>query len=609
MRGGRTPAARSAERKPAAVRDEDDAATEEPEAKPAPGKAPASAARPGRKPGAAADDDDADEDAAPEKPAASPAAARRPASIAKPGGKPAARPAAGRDDGDDESDNTPAAALEAAPPGQRKPEQAERRRARDEPDEPETSEEGTASGASVDSAAADGAAHAASDPCSGGSPVVERFHADRDYRSFVAGIAGAIPAFMTKDVPVGSFLGGAIKLLWPDNTADALFEKMKTYVNAVVKDEIAQEHVNDLQMKVQGIREVFGRYERATNPLDKGELLNTLLGILDSVEPYFFDPRKPEKTLAEFVAFGTLKLEALREKYLFAADYYGSESDSDRAAHLAELQETARRFTDGAHKIRERAMAWRLGKIESWSESKYVGYRGGGRSYRVGHTEDKLCGWSAGGGNTINVRTAAVRKGFGDDLDVILEPTKHWGEVAKAVDRLVPSPVRPSQSVADNPPQTPKGGSKGPDGDDQDEAIVRCMDSPDPDVREGIKEPGIRCRRENIDKFLATLKAARKLGKTYSHAALEACLKGLRAELLGQGRGRGGAGAYYYEKLINCRQQAERDKIEFNIDSATADSDDDARTPENADCDATCAGEVFRKFMAKNPEPAAADDQ
>jgi hypothetical protein len=606
--GRQTPAAGPVERRPTADRDDEDedTAAEEPAAKPGPGKPTPTAARPGRKPGTAAADDDPDEEALPEQHTARPAPARRPASAAKNSANPVP-PTADRDDGDAPSDRTPAAASEPAPFGKRNPEQADRRPARDEADEPETSGDGVDSGASVDSAAADLPAHTTSDPCSGGSPVVEHFHADRDYRSFVAGVAGAIPAFMTKDVPFGSFLGGAIKLLWPDNTADALFEKMKTYVNAVVKDEIAQEHVSDLQMKVQGIRDVFARYDRATNPLDKGSLLNTLLGILDSDEPYFFDPRKPEKTLAEFVAFGTLKLEALREKYLFAANYYGSESDNERAAHLAELQETAKRFTDGAHTIRERAMRWRLGKIESWSEKKFVGWRGGGRSYTVGHTEDKLCGWSGGGGNTINVRTAAVKKGFSDDLDVILEPTKHWGEVAKAVDRPLPSPVRPSESVVDNPPRAPKGELKPPRGDDQDDAVVPCMNSPDPDVREGIKEPGIRCRRENIDKFLATLKAARRLGKSYSHAALETCLRDLRAELLGQGRGRGGAGAYYYQKLVSCRQEAERDKIEFNIDTAAA--DDDTRAPEDADCDATCVDEALRKFMAKNPEPAATDDE
>ena len=40
-----------------------------------------------------------------------------------------------------------------------------------------------------------------------------------------------------------------------------------------------------------------------------------------------------------------------------------------------------------------------------------------------------------------------------------------------------------------------------------------------------------------------------------------------------------------------------RDKIEFNVNSATADSDDDAGDPKEADCDATCAGNMFRESI------------
>jgi hypothetical protein len=72
----------------------------------------------------------------------------------------------------------------------------------------------------------------------------------------------------------------------------------------------------------------------------------------------------------------------------------------------------------------------------------------------------------------------------------------------------------------------------------------------------------------------------------------------------GRGEGDGGAGPEYYTKLDACREEAKQEKLpDVSVDSVTS---DDADAPTDADCDVKCAGELIRKFMLSNPEPAQA---
>lgn len=138
--------------------------------------------------------------------------------------------------------------------------------------------------------------------------------------------------------------------------------------------------------------------------------------------------------------------------------------------------------------------------------------------------------------------------------------------------------------------------------------IVPCAKSDDPDARSKKSEAGIQCRKDNINQYLKSL----KYKGSYSSVALKECLEKMRDELQGYtkhgGRaGKRGAGKNYYAQLDKCRQQAQREKRSFNLDSATADNDADS-DPGDADCDAKCAEKWMAKFMTSTPEPEAAGD-
>jgi hypothetical protein len=141
--------------------------------------------------------------------------------------------------------------------------------------------------------------------------------------------------------------------------------------------------------------------------------------------------------------------------------------------------------------------------------------------------------------------------------------------------------------------------------------IVPCGKSDDPDVRSKKSEAGVRCRKDNINLYLKSL----KYKGSYSSVALKECLEKMRDELQGYTRHKGaagkrGAGKNYYTQLEKCRTQAQREKRGFNLDSATADNDADS-DPVDADCDAKCADRFMAKFMTSTPEPepAGEDDE
>ena len=103
------------------------------------------------------------------------------------------------------------------------------------------------------------------------------------------------------------------------------------YVNQVVPGMIAQEHVQQLQQHVAGLRAVLNDYNQTTDPVQEGEYLTTLISLLDELEPEFFNPRPRSAPWHTLLLSGSIRLVALREQYLFAAQYYGA--DPDRAAH------------------------------------------------------------------------------------------------------------------------------------------------------------------------------------------------------------------------------------------------------------------------------------
>ena len=229
-------------------------------------------------------------------------------------------------------------------------------------------------------------------------------------------------------------VGGVLKevasfLLPDDNNAEAAFDQMKKYVDKLMPELISQEHVTQLLNHVTGLKKVLDDYNETHNLRQKGQWLTSLLALLDEIEPKFFDPRVPERTLAHFVAFGSLKIAALREQALFSKDYYGK--DDDRALHERKLNDTIRKYTEAAAGIKDRAMAWRLGKIPTIAVRIS---RQGRRNIRVfpGRRLLQLARTPRprGRGREINHRRDQVRAAFGRELDAILEPTRHWAQAS-----------------------------------------------------------------------------------------------------------------------------------------------------------------------------------
>jgi delta endotoxin, N-terminal domain len=263
--------------------------------------------------------------------------------------------------------------------------------------------------------------------CTDQGVIPATFTPGPDYRSLVSGAIGATPA-------IGSALSGITKFLWSDDSQQQVFNALVAYVNQVVPGMIAQEHVQQLQQHVVGLRAVLNDYNQTTDPVQKGEYLTTLISLLDELEPEFFDPRTPERTLAHFVAFGSIRLVALREQYLFAAQYYGA--DPDRAAHLTLLQSNIARYTKAAADIRSRAMEWRLGMVNFAQNSTWnYGVRSKQQIFHTS-TRDDFCNANvnsySGPSYPRSARSlhaayvAKVRAAFNHQLDLIMQPTTDW---------------------------------------------------------------------------------------------------------------------------------------------------------------------------------------
>jgi delta endotoxin, N-terminal domain len=327
----------------------------------------------------------------------------------------------------------------------------------------------------------------------------------------------------------------------------------------------------------------------------KGTKLSEIVTSIQTMERQFFDFKSPEKRLPHFVAFGTLKLVALRELYLFGQTYFGPSPDPINV-YLPKLRKSFDDYSQAVADMSERALAWRMSKLQcdKHEDERWV-YAGRMSEYReytpVVQPRDRFCQWEGPrvtgpehrgdqsatwpSDKACGDRSAEVRYGFLSQLDVILEPTRHWEALAKVPD--VPPPPGPG-AVDDSPPQDTALG------------IVPCLKSNDPEARDVTTDAGMKCRRLNIDKFLAAL----DITASPDNEALQTCLKGLR-HLLQDGRGR--ARATYYGKLESCTQEAQREHVKkFEVDSAT-DTDTpigDGPSPQARDaCDAKCASDYI----------------
>ena len=132
-------------------------------------------------------------------------------------------------------------------------------------------------------------------------------------RELVIGLVSAIPAAATEGIPVGAILGGAMKFFWKDDGPDQLFNQMKAYVDNLVPASLDQYDKTQLQNDLEAIRKIFANYNDYHTISTKGDELSKLVTQLELMQPHFLNRRSPQTTLAELVAFGTLKLAALQE--------------------------------------------------------------------------------------------------------------------------------------------------------------------------------------------------------------------------------------------------------------------------------------------------------
>ena len=272
-------------------------------------------------------------------------------------------------------------------------------------------------------------------PSTSGSMDAHPYIADETsdrLKDLVAGIAGSTPE-------VGSALKGLVQFLWPSGQL-TIFQQMRSYVEALMKELISQERIIDLDKRLSGIYTNLKRYQDAVG-VQKGQWFTTVLGNLNDAEPYFLDTRDPEKSLPYFVALGTIKLTMLREQVLFYQQIYG-EADQKRAEHLKEFHDTLRTYLAASRLSRTKAMHWRLGKISfAHTQEHPVGILGP-TTTDIYTAHDALTGWTAsyrynsltGGTPDAEGRARSEYEGrrlhveaqFGVELDAFLTPSYLW---------------------------------------------------------------------------------------------------------------------------------------------------------------------------------------
>ena len=276
--------------------------------------------------------------------------------------------------------------------------------------------------------------------CTEQGSVAATFQKKTDLRGMVTMALSGVPE-------VGSALSGVAKLLWPDDSQDVLFNQMKSYVDQLVPELIAQQKVTTLDTYLDGFHANMRNYLRSANRISKGEQLTALMVTFNTMEAQFFDPSnllgsRPEQVLAQFIAFGTLKIAARYEMLHHAKEYFGN--DVDHRLNLENLQVDVSNYTRAAAGIRQRIMDWRRSKLNKYQYDT-PDYLGAGFVSITTHyyVSDDLCGWrkevehKGDRDGVVAERWAQVEAAYGADLDALLVPVHQWQNF------LIPPPIPP----------------------------------------------------------------------------------------------------------------------------------------------------------------------
>jgi hypothetical protein len=214
-----------------------------------------------------------------------------------------------------------------------------------------------------------------------------------------------------------------------------VFRQAVDYVKVLVPELLAQDFEKALGRKVTGIKTVLGRYNDETDIDDRKGDLDWLHNQLDYLEEDFIgDDYPPDRTIAHFVAYGTLKLAILKERV-------DSATDAQRPARQRELDRTIEKYRAHAAKLKDKLAAQRIVnlKVEERCTSRHF-FR---RTDVTCHYKatDPACGWSghefddeSDAKADLARRSEDVRKSYAIALDSLLEPMTHLAATLKAAE-------------------------------------------------------------------------------------------------------------------------------------------------------------------------------
>ena len=163
-----------------------------------------------------------------------------------------------------------------------------------------------------------------------------------------------------KAIPeVGSLVSGVVSALWKDPANDEMFKALVSYVDALVPDSITKERVAQMKDELGGLWDNLNSYLNEKDLYQKGLDLKLLNNTLEQMRKKFFNDRtEPEKQLALVVAFGTLRLLALKEQILHQDEYYPGHPSSLAVSSMnTAVTQFAKLAADMKSKIIERRLA------------------------------------------------------------------------------------------------------------------------------------------------------------------------------------------------------------------------------------------------------------
>ena len=253
-------------------------------------------------------------------------------------------------------------------------------------------------------------------------------------RTILGTAAGVIPG-------IGGALKGIVQSLLKDDTNDQVFRQAVDYVKVLVPELLAQDFEKALDRKITGIKTVLGRYNDETDLSDRTSDLDWLRNQLDFLEEDFIgDDYPPDRTIAHFVAYGTLKLAILKER----AD---RATDAQRPARQRELDRTIEKYRAHAAKLKEKLAAQRIANLKV--EPKCTGHRIGRHSWTTCHyaATDPACGWSghdfdseADAKADLARRSEDVRGAYAVALNSLLEPMTQLATALKWAESAAGAP-------------------------------------------------------------------------------------------------------------------------------------------------------------------------